>query len=99
MAGWRSGLRLSGSCDAVSRGTARLTASAKNARRLGLGKRAATLGQVTVRCASGHFAATLRPSRKAGAPSAALRGQVVLRLELRMGTAADAATLKVRGRR
>ena len=94
-----SGLRVSGTCDAVSRGTAQLTVSAKNARKLKLGRRAATIARTGVRCANGRFAATLRPTRKAGRALRRLRGQVVLRLELRMGTAADAATLKVRGRR
>ena len=61
------GLRVSGTCDAVSRGTARLTASAKNARRLGLGRRAATLARTGVRCANGRFAATLRPKPQGGA--------------------------------
>jgi glucose/arabinose dehydrogenase/type 1 glutamine amidotransferase len=92
------GLRVSGTCDAVTRGTARLTASAKTARRLGLGRRAATLGRAGLRCTNGRFAATLHPSKKAGRALRRLRGQVALRLKLWMGTVTDSATLRVRGR-
>jgi regulation of enolase protein 1 (concanavalin A-like superfamily)/plastocyanin len=93
------GLRVAGACVAVARGTARLTASAPNARRLKLGKRAATLGRATLRCANGRFSATLRPNRKAGRALRRLRGQATLKVVLRMGSATDTATVKVRGRR
>jgi glucose/arabinose dehydrogenase/type 1 glutamine amidotransferase len=94
-----AGLRVTGTCVAVSRGTARLTASAKSARRLKLGRRAATLGRAKLRCANGRFAATVRPTRKAKRALRRLRGQVALRLELRMGTVRDSAAVRVRGRR
>jgi hypothetical protein len=94
-----SGLRVTGTCVGVTRGTARLTASAKNARRLKLGRRAAIVARAGLRCSSGRFAATLRPTRKAGRALRRLRGRIVLRLELRMGTVRDSATLRVRGRR
>jgi len=94
-----AGLRVTGTCVAVSRGTARLTASAKNARRLKLGRRAATLGHAGVRCANGRFATTVRPTRKAKRALRRLRGGVTLKLELRMGAVRDSVTVRVRGRR
>jgi hypothetical protein len=52
-----------------------------------------------VHCANGRFAATLRPNRKAGRALRRLRGHVTLRLELRMGTVSDSATVTMRGTR
>jgi hypothetical protein len=83
-------------------GTLRLRVSKANARKLRLARKAVTLAQATVRCASGRFTATLKPKGRQKRALRRLRGRIAATLELRMtgagGVATDTAKLTVRGR-
>jgi glucose/arabinose dehydrogenase/type 1 glutamine amidotransferase len=92
------GLRVRGSCAGTEAGTVRLTVSRAGARKLRLGRRAATLAGARVRCAGGSFAATVAPKGKAKRALRRLRGRITVKLVVRMGGTTDTATLRVRGR-
>jgi glucose/arabinose dehydrogenase len=92
------GLRVRGRCAGTESGSARLTVTRANARKLRLGRRAATLAQTRLRCAGGSFTATVAPNGRAKRALTRLRGRITVKVVVRMGEATDTATLTVRGR-
>jgi hypothetical protein len=95
------GLRVRGTCADVATGKARLAVSKRHARRLGLGKRAATLATARLTCRDGGFSARLKPKRKAQRALKRFRGRVkatlVVELAGAAGKARDRAALTVTG--
>jgi hypothetical protein len=80
-------------CASACRTSARLTVSARTARKLGLGSRSATLGTTSKsRRSPGTAIAKLRLSRKA---RAALRGRAGVKATLRVSTVVGTSTLRV----
>jgi plastocyanin len=97
------GLRVSGSCAEVATGRLTLTVSARQAARLGLPRKRATLARAAVACANGTFGATLTPKRKTRKALAKLRRSVKATLALTMsgtgGTVSDTTPLTIKGRK
>jgi plastocyanin len=102
------GLRVSGSCAGVAAGSVVLKVGGKQAARLRLPRRPATLARARVVCADGTFTATLKPSRKARNALRRLRRTVRATLALTMrgdggkradpAELTDTATLRIKGR-
>jgi BNR repeat-containing family member/Domain of unknown function DUF11 len=91
------GLPVRGRCSAVGSGRLALTVTARQARRMGLGRRT-TLASASVRCAAGRFAARLRAKGRARRALARLRRPLRATLTVTAAGARDRTRLTLRPR-